>query len=152
MSASVMAREEVLAVITNDENQDVFTFVASTDDETQALKSFYKDDYLNGKKVDRELLPTSELTKEGVILDKRGERTVINLVSDNFNLNDGGSVTIDTLFNGVTGERKLYEIEIARDGPSWKIFNRNNIVSKLHIEVNRKMILGTVGVKNIRME
>lgn len=152
ITKSALAAEEVLAVITNDENQDVFTFVASTDDATQTLKAFYKDDYLNGKRIEREVLPTAKLGNEGIILDKRGEHTVINLRSSDFTTEGGGRVTIDTLYNGVTGERRNYEIEISRDGTGWKITKNDNIVSKLHIEVNKKILIGTIGVKNIRME
>jgi hypothetical protein len=97
-------------------------------------------------------LPTDDLNKDGVILDKRGERTVINLKSDNFDFESGGTVTIDTLYNGVTGERKQYVIELAKDSSGWRLFKKNSIISKLHIEVNKKAILGTIGVKNIRME
>jgi hypothetical protein len=152
VAGNIQAKEEILAVITNDENHDVMNLVASSDDVTQSLKSFYKDDYANGQKTERELLPTKELLKEGVILDKRGDRTVINLKSDNFDFEQGGTITIDTLYNGVTGERKQYEIEIAKDGNNWKLFNKDNIVSKLHIEVNKKAFIGTIGVKNIRMD
>lgn len=152
ISTKLFAKEEVLATITNDENKEIFTFVANTDDSTKSLKTFFKDDYVNGKKVEREVLPTQELTTDGVILDKRGDHTVINLKSSNFDYVRGGTVIIDTLYNGVTGERKEYEIELAKDGNGWKLWNGKNAISKLHIEVNKKVFIGTVGVKNIRME
>lgn len=151
-STVVSAKEEVLATITNDDNKEIFTFVANTDDSTKTLKTFFKDDYLNGKKIEREILPTKDLTNEGVVLDKRGDHTVINLKSSNFDYVRGGTVTIDTLYNGVTGERKEYEVELAKDKDGWKLFNGRNAISKLHIEVNKKALLGTIGVKNIRME
>lgn len=152
LSGNLLAKEQVLATITNDENKEVFLFVANTDDTTQTLKAFYKDDYLNGKKTEREVLPTKELTQEGVVLDKRGDHNVISLKSDNFDFSRGGTVVIDTLFNGVTGERKEYELELAKDKNGWKLFNKRASISKLHIEVNKKAIIGTIGVKNIRME
>jgi len=151
-AGNIQAKEEILAVITNDENHDVMNFVASSDDVTQDIKSFYKDDFTNGLKTEREVLQTKELSQDGVVIDKRGDRTVINLTSNNFDLQQGGTITIDTLYNGVTGEHKQYEIELAKVGNNWKILNKNNIISKLHIEVNKKAFIGTVGVKNIRME
>lgn len=152
VSGNLMAKEQVLATITNDENREVFMFVANTDDSTQTLKAFFKDDYLNGKKTEREVLPTKELTQEGVVLDKRGDHKVISLKSDNFDFSRGGTVVIDTLYNGVTGERKEYELELAKDKNGWKLFNGRAAISKLHIEVNKKALIGTIGVKNIRME
>jgi hypothetical protein len=152
IGTKAFSREEVLAVITNDENYDVCKFIASTNDETQDLKTFYKDNYSNGNQVGREVLPTALLAMDGVVLDKRGEHTVINLKSDNFDFENGGNVTIDTLYNGVTGERRQYSIELVHGFDGWKLLNQNNVISKLHIEVNKKMFIGTVGVKNIRME
>ncbi len=152
VATNVFAKEEVLATITNDENREIFKFVANTDDSTQSLKAFFKDDYLNGQKTEREVLPTKELTRQGVVLDKRGDHTVITLKSHNFDFARGGTVVIDTLFNGVTGERREYEVELAKDKNGWKLFNGRIAVSKLHIEVNKKALIGTVGVKNIRME
>lgn len=151
-SIHVQAKEEVLASITNDENDEVYAFIASSDDTNQNLKTFFRDNYINGKKVSRELLPSDGLTKDGVILEKRKDQTVISLKSDNFNNAYGGSVTIDTLYNGITGEHKQYEIELARDGEKWKLFKNNNPISKIHIEVNKKILIGAIGVKEVHME
>jgi len=152
LTITARAGEDLLATITNDENQNVFTFIADTSEDNHDIKIFFKDDYFNGKKITRKSLITDDLAKDGLILDKHGEHTIINLKSENFDFQRGGTVTIDTLYNGVTGERRQYEIEIARVENSWKIFNQKNIISKIHIEVNKKMLIGTVGVKNIRME
>lgn len=152
LSAKLFATEEILATITNDDNNEVYTFVANSDDSSKSLKAFFKDDYINGKKVEREALSTTDLAKEGVVLDKRGERTVITLKSTNFDYVRGGTIVIDTLYNGVTGERKEYVVELAKDNDDWKLFNGNIAVSKLHIEVNKKAFIGSIGVKNIRME
>lgn len=152
-SGRVLAKEEVIATITNDENKEVYTFVAQTDEENHSIKAFYKDDYLNGKKTERELLETQALSEKGLVLEKRGEHTVINLKSENFDMDQGGIVTIDTLFNGVNGQRKEYDLQLAKanDG-AWRLFKGNAIVTKLHIVINKKFLLGAVGVKEIVMK
>lgn len=152
MAGAVHAREQVLATISSDDNKGVFNFVANIDDKNQNIKGFFKDNYNGGNKTAREALDVRGINREGVVLDKRGDHTVINLRSNNFDLERGGAVVIDTLFNGVTGERKGYEVELSRSGDTWKLFNRNTPVSKLFIEVNKKPIVGTVGIKNIRMQ
>lgn len=151
-AGKVLAREDVVATITNDENKEIYTFVAQADDSTDAIKAFFKDDYLNGKKTERELLPSQELVRDGVVLEKRGDHTVINLKSDNFDSARGGIVTIDTLYNGINGERKEYDLHLAKTQSGWKLFRGDKLISKLHIEVNKKALIGAVGVKNIRME
>lgn len=154
LSGRVLAREEVIATITNDENKQVYTFVAETDEETDSIKSFYKDNYsAAGKKVDRELLASDKLTEGGLVLEKRGEHEVLKLESNSFDLEQGGMVTIDTLYNGVNGQRKEYDLQLAKaeDG-EWKLFKGEKIVTKLHIVVNKKFMIGAVGVKEIQMK
>lgn len=151
-SGSLLAREEVIATITNDENKEVYAFVASIDDETDAIQTFYKDDYLNGKKYERELLSTEGLSSGGMVLEQRGEHKVIALKSHNFDMEQGGIVTIDTLFSGVSGQRKGYELQLAKSKDGWKLFKNNKIISKLHIVINKKFLLGAIGVKDIQMK
>lgn len=154
LSGRVLAREEVIATITNDENKQVYTFVAETDEDTDSIKAFYKDNYsAAGKKVDRELMASDKLTDGGLILEKRGDHEILKLESNSFDLEQGGLVTIDTLYNGVNGQRKEYDLQLAKatDG-EWRLFKGKNVVSKLHIVVNKKFMLGAVGVKEIVMK
>jgi hypothetical protein len=149
----VLAKEEILATITNDQDNSVFKFVAETDEETNSIKSLYKDEYENGQKTERDILSSEGLTNsEGMVLQKKGEREIINLKSDNFNLDDGGTVKIDTLYNGVNGERREYEVEIAQSNEGWKLFKGPKTISHLHLVINKKMIIGAVGVKDIVMK
>lgn len=154
LSGKVLAKEEVIATITNDENKQVYTFVADTNSETDSIRAFYKDNYsASGKKVDRELMASEKLTEGGLVLEKRGNHEVLKLNSENFDLDQGGIVTIDTLYNGVNGQRKEYDLQLAKatDG-EWRLFKGSKIVTKLHIVVNKKFMLGAVGVKEIQMK
>ncbi len=151
LAGKVLAKEETIATITNDENKEVYTFVLETDEETQTIKTFYKDDFLNGKKFDRKPLSTESLMSSGMILEKRGQHEVIALKSQNFDMEQGGIVTVDTLFNGVNGQRKEYDLQLAKTESGWKLFKGNKIIQKLHIVVNKKFLLGAVGVKEIQM-
>lgn len=152
LSGRVLAREDVIATITNDDNKEIYNMIVQSDEETNTIRGFFKDDYLNGKKIEREHLRSSELVTTGVVLDQRGERTVIALKSDNFDNERGGLVTIDTLFNGVNGQRKEYELELAQSKDGWKLFRKGKVISKLHILVNKKFLIGAVGVKEIVMK
>ena len=151
-SGKILAKEDVIASITNDENKEVYSMIVESDDETNSIKAFYKDDYLNGLKVSRKLLPSSELVTKGVVLEKRGERTVIALKSDNYDNQRGGLLTIDTLFSGVNGQRKEYEIELSQSKEGWRLFKKGKLISKLHIVINKKVFIGAVGVKDIQMK
>lgn len=153
ISQSAFAKEDVLATITNDQNQNVYKFIAETSEETHSITALYKDEYIQGKRVDRGNLSSQDLANSsGVILEQQGAREIVNLKSDNFDLERGGRVTIDTLYNGITGERKAYELELAQSRDGWKLFKGQKAISKLHMITNRKMFVGAVGVKEIQMK
>ena len=154
LSGNILAKEEVIATITNDENKQVYTFVAETNDETETITSFFKDNYsAAGKKVDRELMASEKLTDGGLILEKRGKHEILKLESNNFDLEQGGVVTIDTLYNGVNGQRKEYDLQLAKaNNGDWKLFKGTKVITKLHIVVNKKFLVGSVGVKEIQMK
>ena len=152
-SLSAFAHEEVLSTTDNDDNNEVYTLVVHVDDNTQTLKELFKDTYLNGTKIRRDILNPEDLkAKSGVILEKRDNYNVLNLKSDNFDFDRGGRIVIDTLYNGIKGDRRSYDLELAKDKSGWKLFKDQKIVSLFHIKVNRVIIVGTVGIKTIVME
>lgn len=152
-SFSLFASEEILSTTDNDDNNEVYLLVVNVDDSTQSLKELYKDTYVNEKKVKREVLNSSDLTtSDGVILEKRDNYNILNLKSDNFDHARGGRIIIDALYNGIKGERRKYELELAKDKYRWGLFKNNKAVSRFHVKVNKVIILGTVGIKSIDME
>ena len=152
LGSNAFCREEILAIITNDEDPGMYKLVANTEDATQNLVSFYKDEFANETRIGRKTFPIEELTEEGLVIYQKGDRPIINLKSHDFNIAYGGNITIDTLLNGITGEHKSYEIEITHLQDGWKLLKQNNRISKMHIEVNKKLFIGAIGVKNIRMD
>jgi len=152
-SFSLSASENVLASISNDENNEIYQFIAEVNDTTDEISLFYKDDFVDGKKIERENLDSRELSHQnGLVLEERSGHVVISLKSHNFDKSRGGIIEVDTLYSGLSGDRKKYELHLAKDSTGWKLFNGRQKISKLHIEVNKKAFLGSVGVKNIRME
>ena len=151
-SGKILAREDVIATITSEDNKQVYNMVVQSSDENNTINAIFKDNYLDGKRVNRELLSSAKLVTTGVVLEQRGDRTVLSLKSDNFDNERGGLVTIDTLFNGVNGQRKEYEMELTQSKYGWKLFKAGKIISKLHILINKKFMLGAVGIKDILMK
>lgn len=154
VSFNAFSQEEVLSVTDNDDNTEIYKLVVKVDKKTQSLKEIYKDTYsAEGKKINRAVLnPANLTTEDGVILEERDGYNVLNLKSDNFDHDRGGIITIDTLYSGFTGERKGYEVHLAKDKTGWKLFSNKKVVTKFHIKVNRSIILGTVGIKTFDME
>lgn len=154
LSSNVLfAREETLSTTDNDDNNEVYHLIVNVDESTQALTDLYKDTYISGKKIRRDHLNPLELkSKEGVILEKRDHYNVLNLKCENLDLDRGGRITIDSLYNGITGERKQEDVELAKDKDSWRLFKGKKVISKFHVRVNKVILIGTVGIKTIVIE
>jgi hypothetical protein len=152
-SFSLSAKEVILSVTDNDDNNEIYNLIVNVDESTDNLVELYKDTYIDGTKIKRDVLDSEDLkTDHGMILEKRDNYNVLNLKSQNFDVVRGGSITIDTLYNGIKGERRNYELELAKDATGWKLFKKDKIVSKFHVKVNKIIIVGAVGIKTIIME
>ena len=144
------ADEYTIVTITSDENESVYKLIIDTHDE-RAIKRFYKDIYEKGQKIKRIVLDHN-MFESGLILEKRSRYEVIKLSSANFDFEQGGTMIIDTLYNGASGERKTYEVEVAKDKSGWAIFNKGKTIKSIKIQTNRIIILGAVGIKNLVMK
>ncbi len=153
LSFNAFSYEEVLSVTDNDDNNEIYKLIVQVDEETQSLKELYKDTFINGVKTKRDLLNPEDLaTKRGVVLEQRKGHDVLTLKSDNFDYDLGGRIVIDTLYSGISGERRDYDVELAKDATGWKLFSDKKIVSKFHVKVNKKFIVGAVGIKSLKMD
>ena len=145
------AAETAVATVSSDESRTVYKLVVDSKD-GRGIDHFYKDIYENGKKVRRTELDPQVLMKTGMILEQRDKYVVMKLKSNNFDLEQGGIVIVDTLYSGVSGERKTYEVQLAQDKSGWALFKQGKTIKEIQIQSNRVMMLGTVGIKNLVMK
>lgn len=145
--------EQVLATISNnDDSKNTYQLIVDSIDDARSIKTFYKDVYQDGKKISRDVLDYHVLVNDGMILEQRDQYIVLRLKSDNFDQEQGGVITVDTLYNGASGARKSYEVSMAKDPNGWVLLNQGKIVKQIFIQVNKVMFLGTVGIKNLVMK
>jgi len=147
-----LASEQSLLNISNDDSQTSYILIVNTSEDKRVIKEFYKDTYENGKKIERINLDYRLLANNGMVLDQRGKYITMKLESNNFDVQQGGVITINTLFNGATGSRKDYEISLSKDKNGWAIVNSKKSVSKMLIQVNKVRFIGAVGIKNLIMK
>ena len=153
LSFNVFSQEVVLTVTDNDDNNEIYKLIVLVNEEAQSLVELYKDTYVGAKKIRRDVLDAKDLSKSsGMILEQRKGYNVLNLKSNNFDHDLGGRIIIDTLYSGISGDRKYYEVDLAKDVDGWKLFNKKKIVTKFHVKVNRKIVVGTIGIKTLTME
>jgi hypothetical protein len=142
--------EQKLVRVTNDENKTVFEFVIKVDPENQDILKFYKDSFEPGQsKATREELSKDRISEPGLILEERNKHVVINLKSPNFADHNGGDIIVDTLYNGATGTRKEYELELARAGEKWELLRDGLPITSMHLKSRKIFPLGVVGIENV---
>ena len=145
------AAEKAVATVSSDESKTVYKLVVDSKD-GRSIDHFYKDIYEDGKKIRRTELDPKVMMKTGMILEQRDKYVVMKLQSNNFDLEQGGIVIVDTLYSGVSGERKTYEIQLAQDKSGWGLFRKGKTIKEIQIQSNRVMMIGTVGIKNLVMK
>jgi hypothetical protein len=147
----VKAEEQIIANVTADNKSTSYKLVIDVRD-GRNIKNFYKDVYEGNNLVRRELLDSSLMLNTGMVLEQRDSHVVMRLKSLNFDNEQGGIVVVDTLFNGVTGERKGYEIQIAKSLNGWSLFSHGKSINNIQIQTNRVMLIGEVGIKNLLLK
>ena len=140
-----------LVSITNDEDKEVTKFLLVTDNQNKEIIAFHKDTYSKKSNLlKRSTVQVNQISsRNGIILDQRDDRVIIALKSDNFATHNGGNLEVDTLYNGVTGKRKSYDIELVRAGKGWDLERWNSKFTKMHLKSKKIPLVGTVGISNI---
>ena len=145
------AGEQTIATITNDQDKDVTLLIVNTYNDGQSIKGFFKDTFTDGKRVLRESFEASNIDK-GIVLVRKSSHIVLQLLSANFDKEQGGIIKIDTLLNGAKGTRKSYEVAIAKSKLGWSLSKDNTEFKSMAVVSNKVMIIGVVGIKNIIMK
>ncbi len=153
VSGKLLAKEVSLLHVSNSDNAYSFKIVANVDEQTDTIKSMVKEDYLDGKKIQRERIEVNNESKNEnqTELLFNVETPHFNLVINSPNLDQemGGKILFNTSKNQMIGEREEYEYNLAKSNDGWRIFYQNKIVYKLMIETNKKNLVGSVGIKGI---
>ena len=145
------AREIILATITRDDSQSISQLVINTSDDDRVINEIYKDDFHGTTKISRDQFDIEQFSKTGIVLEKKDKYNILILKSENFDQEQGGMVTIDSLYNGVNGKRKQYQLNLAKGKSGWGLDQDGKEIKNFHIQINKIVIVGTVGIKNIKM-
>lgn len=149
-ATKIMAAPVKLVHITNDEDKTFYHLGINVDDETLEVESLYKKEFdQKGNVVSSQKYSLEQILK-GVTLVERSDRQVVKIKASNLNPSDGADITIDTLYSGINGERKQYDASVERVGTDWKFNFESRRAQKLHFVSNKKFLIGTIGIKDIK--
>lgn len=144
---NLQAASFTIVEISRDDNNLVYRLVIDSADES-IIDQVRKETYQNKKLINNEVLNPKDL-KKGIVLEEQKGFDVLVLRSANFDMVYGGAVEVDTLYSGVTGERRSTYFDLTKHENGWALFYRNRLVKALEIRVNKIPILGVVGIKEL---
>lgn len=148
ISVSAFAQEKVLCTVTSDIDSDVGKIVYEMDADGRAITHLYQDTFKNGSRTDRIELKADGL-RDGIVLNKRDKYVIMRMHSDNYDVERGGVLYLDTLYSGVSGERKEYVMEMAMDKDGPVLLANKQTFTKMKVVAKRSKILGVIGIEKI---
>lgn len=147
LSLSAFAGTQKILEVSNDQDKDMTILSVVT--QAGKIAGMNMKTIGDGKVKTDETFSLSQ-ARIGIVMYMSGDHEVIRLrLSDRFEPQYGGPVTIDHLFNGITGSRKSLALEVTRQADSWVLEHNGKNASKASVVSNR--IMGKViGVRQIR--
>lgn len=151
IATKILAVPINLVHITNDEDKSYYHLGINVDEGSLEVDSLYKNEFdKKGNIISSKTYSLQQLLR-GVVLVERSRREVVRIQVSNFNPSDGADITIETLYSGISGERKVYDASVVRVGEDWKFNFESKRAKKLHFVSNKKFMIGTVGIKEVNI-
>lgn len=147
---NLAAAEKVLCLVTSDIDKEVGKMVYEMDEVNRVITHLYKERWVDNKLIDRVELSVKELNGDGIVLNKKDKYVTVRLYSHNFDESSGGILYLDTLYNGVNGQRKEYTIEVRMDGGVDPVMTYNKTpFNRMHFIPKKSGIFGVVGIEKV---
>jgi hypothetical protein len=148
LTFSAMGMEKVLCDVSSDLDTDYAKIVYEYDGTSRGIKHLYQDAYHAGVRTGRIELKSDGL-KEGIILNQKDKIITVRMYSNNYDNEQGGVLYLDTLYNGVSGERREYVMEVAMDKTGPVLIQNRALFTKMKFIAKRSKVLGVIGIEKV---
>lgn len=149
LSLNALAEESKICVITSDIDSEQTDMLIDVD-AAGSLDTIRLYKTMDKRVVSDESHPVERVMEDGVVASERQGRDIVILKTKNFNSETGGVVVMDFLYNGVSGNRRTYQMKMSK-------LNGKFVVSTMEgARINRLVFIGNrvlgqvVGIKEIR--
>lgn len=147
-SLSVFATSKSeLVKITNDTDE-LVAYIYVLVDNSNDITGFEYSKFRNGEVIDTKIIP-GNITTEGIVLETARNKNVVILKALNFSPINGGDLEIDFLFNGISGARGRYGLELIQNQEQWVLKKEGALISHLHLVANIRPGYGVIGIRKI---
>lgn len=148
LTFSASAIEKVLCDVTSDIDKDNAKIVYEMDEDNRVIKHLYQDSFRAGVRTARIELEASGL-KDGIVLNRKDKYVTVRMYSENFDPERGGILFLDTLYSGLSSERREYEVELAFDLNGPVLIQNKQPITKMKFIAKRSRVLGVIGIEKV---
>ena len=148
---TALAIQKELLQITNEDNNKI-THLGVMLDEHGSVQKITDETRINGKLDSRFEYTLGQLLNDGIVMYRTSGRNIVTLFSDNANAHYGGDIDIQYLYSGITGKYRSMSIQILKNGDHWEIQKDGIKIKKLHLNIHKKPMFGTIGIRYISYE
>ncbi len=150
-SFSANAAEKLLSIVASDIDTDFAKIIYEMDQDERQIIHLYLDTYHNSQLTTRNELKADEL-KGGIILNQKDKIIIVRMYSDNYDSERGGIIYLDTLYNGLNGERREYMMDLAIDKNGPVLIQNKIQFHKMNLVAKRSKVFGVIGIEKVKFE
>lgn len=144
--------EVFLVKATNDEDREITKLYLALDERSDIVRFTKRTYSAENKLLNAQTFDVGQESGETkIVLDERDGREVLALASENFSSHQGADISLVYLYNGLTGSTGELPMDLKRDGDQWRLSVDGRLVSHLHLVSNKKWMVGTIGIKAIKI-
>lgn len=149
LTLNAFAVETKICHITSDIDSEITQLLIETNSDGD-LDSIRLYKTVDNKVVSDESHPAERVIADGVVASKRDGREIIILRPKNFNAVTGGIISLDHLYNGITGSRRDFNLKLTKVGGQFVLLTIEGVKINRLLVVANKVIGKVVGIKEIR--
>lgn len=140
-----------LLTVTNDDDENVYYIGLITNEDTDEVVKMYKKEFDKKKKLIDEIIFTPKELEGGVTIVKRSGFDIVKLDASHVNPSDSADIEMTVLKHALKKKELKYDLDVERVGRDWIIKFEKNKASHLHFKINKKALIGAVGVKEVKL-
>ena len=150
LSSGLEAKVFRLAVITSEFDDNKTDYFLETDETNTIVNMRYITVHPNGGIYKDVTLPAERVMTDGAVLVEINGLEAVRLQVENFNLKIGGTIKLNYLYNGVTGNRHVKKLLLKKDEGNFTLQDMDQRpVNRLFLEANRSRYFGIIGIKSV---
>ncbi len=149
-SVFASAAQIKMAVITSEFDDNVRDYFVEMDSKNQIHSMRYTTTAPNGAILEDVTSSPEQVGEEGLVVFRQRGYDAVILELENFNIMTGGTIRINYLFNGLSGQRNKKFLALKMVDGEFQLFDGAKRINKMFFEVNRSVIFGVIGVKAIQ--